>query len=226
VEALTKALPEKEAQLPAAQAQSDKDHEAWQLALRKGAEQWSKQFSLGNLEPLTPEQLAWSILTVTGAVEQQRTAAEAEVSKTLPLDPNAPPDPTRIAEREKQIEQQVYNKLKGNVSSFVKLFGHADGQPQRDFFATVDQALYFANAGVLQSWLNPAGENLIGRLVKLNEPQQVAEELYISVLMRTPTAKEIETVTNHLQPRTADRQVALQELAWGLITSNEFRFSY
>jgi hypothetical protein len=62
--------------------------------------------------------------------------------------------------------------------------------------------------------------------VKLHEPRQVAEELYISVLMRVPSGDEINAVTNHLQARQADRQVALQELAWALITSNEFRFSY
>ena len=170
--------------------------------------------------------MAWSILTVTGIVEQNRAAAEIEVNKTMPLDSNAPEDPVRLVEREKQIEQQTYDKLKGNVATFVGLFGHAGGQPQRDFFATADQALYFANGGVLQSWLNPGGENLLGRLVKLNEPPQVAEELYISVLMRPPTADEIAAVTNHLQPRGDDRLVALQELAWALITSNEFRFSY
>jgi hypothetical protein len=132
----------------------------------------------------------------------------------------------KLAEREQQIEQQTHDKLKAHVAAYIGLFGHAAGQPQRDFFATVDQALYFANAGVLQSWLNPTGENLLGRLVKLNEPQQVAEELYISVLTRSPTPEEITAVTNYLQSRTSDRPVALQELAWGLITSNEFRFSY
>jgi hypothetical protein len=169
--------------------------------------------------------MAWSILTVTGMTDQSRAAAEAEVNKTSPLDPNATPDPAKVVEREKQIEQQMHDKLKGNVATFVSLFGHSGGQPQRDFFATADQALYFANAGVLQSWLNPNGDNLLGRLVKLNEPQQLAEELYISVLTRAPTAEEIGAVTNYLQPRTNDRPVALQELAWALITSNEFRFN-
>lgn len=226
LESWQKMLPEKEAQLPTMQAQVGTDQTTLQTALGQATRQWSQQFSVGSLEPLSPEQLTWSILTVTGVVDQYRATAEAEVNKTLPLDTNAPADPAKIAEREKQIEQQVYDKLQGNVGTFVGLFGHAGGQPQRDFFATVDQALYFANAGVLQGWLNPSGENLLGRLIKLNEAPQVAEELYVSVLMRSPTAEEINAVANYLQARTNDRQVALQELAWALITSNEFRFSY
>lgn len=225
-ESWQKLLPEKEAQLPAVQTQAGADQTTFQTALNQATRQWSQQFSVGSLEPLSPEQMTWSMLTVTGVVDQYRAAAEAEVNKSLPLDPKAPADPAKVAEREKQIEQQVFEKLKGHVGTYVGLFGHAGGQPQRDFFATVDQALYFANAGVLQSWLNPSGENLVGRLIKLNEPRQVAEELYMSVLMRSPTPDELNAVTTYLQTRANDRQIALQELAWALITSNEFRFSY
>lgn len=226
MEDLQKSLPEKEAQLPALQSQASADQMASELALNKATEQWSQNFSVSALEPLTPEQMTWSILTATGVIEQQRAAAEAEVNKTLPIDPKAPADPAKLAEREKQINQQIFEKLKGNVAVFVGLFGHAGGQSQRDFFATVDQALFFANAGVLQGWLNPGGENLLGRLMKMNEPQQVAAELYLSVLTRLPSAEEVAAVKTYLQPREKDRQVALQELAWALITSNEFRFSY
>jgi hypothetical protein len=129
-----------------------------------------------------------------------------------------------LAEREKRLEQYVYDKLKGSVQTFVGLFGHGSGQPQRDFFATADQALFFANGGDLLSWLKPDGENLMGRLTKLNDSGAVAEELYQSVLIRRPSEEETAAVSAHLARRDQDRAMALQELAWALITSNEFRF--
>lgn len=226
LEGLQKSLPEMETQLPSLLTQADVERAAMQVALNQATELWSQQFSVSSLEPLTPEQLTWSVLTVTGMVEQTRAAVEAELNKAMPIDPNAPPDAAKLAERARQIEQKTYDKLKAHVTAYTGLFGHAGGQPQRDFFATVDQALYFANAGVLQSWLNPNGENLLGRLGKLSESRQVAEELYITVLSRSPSTEEIGAVTNYLQARAMDRPVALQELAWSLITSNEFRFSY
>jgi hypothetical protein len=114
--------------------------------------------------------------------------------------------------------------LKGNVATFVGLFGHAAGQPQRDFFATVDQPLFFANGGALQSWLNPSGENLVGRAIKLTEPKAVADELYFSILTRRPTDDEVAAIAKYLESRAADRPIAIQEIAWALITSIEFRF--
>lgn len=224
METLQKSLPMLEAQLPAAQAKLASDETAARLALENAAQNWSKQFLLAPLEPLTPEQLAWSILKVSGVVDQYRVAAEAEISKTMPLEPNVAADPAKVAEREKLIEQNVYDKLTGNVATFIGLFGHAGGQPQRDFFATVDQALFFANAGVLQSWLNPSGDNLVARLIKLNEPRAVAEELYMSVLIRRPSDEEVGAVSKYLEGRPNDRALALQEIAWALITSTEFRF--
>lgn len=225
-DALAKMLPEKEAALPAIQAAAEATATAAQVERQQATQTWSQQFGLGVLEPLSAEQMAWSILTVTGVAEQYRAAAIAEADKALPLDPNMPVDPAKLAARERLIEQQVFDKLKGNVATFVGLFGHAGGQPQRDFFATVDQALFFSNAGTVQSWLNPGGENLLGRLLKLPEPRQVAEELYVSVLARAPSGREVEEVAKYLQSRANDRQVALQEMAWALITSNEFRFSH
>jgi hypothetical protein len=189
-------------------------------------DRWGVRFSANRLEPLSPEQMAWSVMEATGVLANQRAAGEAEINKTLPLDPQQPDDPNRIAEREKQLEAFVYEKAKGNVGTFVTLFGHGDGQPQRDFFATVDQALFFANGNVVQSWLNPSGNNLTARLSKLEEPQTIADEMYISLLTRPPTEDETAAVASYLASRPEDKINALKEMTWALLTSAEFRFSY
>jgi hypothetical protein len=189
-------------------------------------EWWGVRFSANRLEHLSPEQMAWSVMEATGVMENQRVAAEAEANKTLPIDPNIPADSNRMAEREKQIETFVFEKTKGNVGTFVTLFGNGGGQPQHDFFATVDQALFFANDTVVQSWLNPNGNNLTARLSKLDEPQVIADEIYITLLTRHPSEEETADVAAYLAERPDEKLNAVKEMTWALLTSAEFRFSY
>jgi hypothetical protein len=186
---------------------------------------WSNRAYMTGLRQLTPEQLAWSVLQVAGMVDSHRVAAEAELSKTVPLTDAIKADPAQMAARSFQIEQIIQEKLAGPVNEYVALFGGAPGQNQTDFFATVDQALYFTNGGSLRAWLGPNGTNLTSRMLKLEGPA-AAEELYLTVLSRQPLPKEIEEVTKYLAPRTADKPLAVQELAWALVTSAEFRFNH
>lgn len=187
---------------------------------------WETRFFTSRLKHLSPEQMSWSVMQATGFLDGQRAAGVAEADKKLPIDPKKPDDPVRLAEREKQIEAFTYGKVKGNLGTFVKLFGHAAGQAQTDFFATVDQALFFSNGGTVLSWLNPSGNNLTARLNKLEDPGAIAEEMYISVLTRRPSEQEAKDVTEYLASRKDDRVGAVKEMAWALVTSAEFRFSH
>ena len=117
-------------------------------------------------------------------------------------------------------------KLKAAFDKFIKLFGGQPGQPQSDFYATADQALFFENDGLVRGWLRPNGENLTGRLVKMDDAAQLAEELYLSTVTRLPSDEEIAQVRNYLAAREKERANAIQELAWALISSVEFRFKH
>lgn len=185
---------------------------------------WSDRADLAALEPLSPEQLAWSIMQIGGLIDRQRTAAAAALNKKTPLSDEDKKDPAKVAERERQIDKAVYAKLKGTVTRFVTLFGAGAGQPQNEFFATVDQALFFANGGEVQSWLRPSGGNLTGRLIKIEDDRNLAEELYLGVLTRRPSQREIDDVAAYLKADGIDKQAAVQEMTWALITSAEFRF--
>ncbi|WP_339908377.1 DUF1549 domain-containing protein [Symmachiella dynata] len=181
-------------------------------------EQFAGRFATSALKPLTPEQLSWSIMQATGVVAQQSSAAVAKLDKK---NPPAPP------QRESLLEATVNEKLKGNVSLFVKTFGAGGGQPQNEFFATVDQALFFTNGKKIQSWLNPAGGNLTDRLKKLKDPAACAEELYLAIFSRRPTEQEATAVVEYLQVESeTDQAAALQEIAWAMLTSAEFRFGH
>ena len=219
----------------AAQAKQKIDEHATQLATAREqldrlyanvTDVYLKQFGAAVLQPLSPEQLAWSTLRASGQFDRQRAAAKAEIDKKTPLKPEEQNNPEKIAERQKQVEQQTRAKLKPTIDKFVKLFGSAAGQPQDTFFATVDQALFFRNGGELRSWLNPSGENLTARLIKMEDAAALAEELYITVLSRRPSEKESQDVIQYLAARPEEKTVCVQELAWALLTSNEFRFHH
>jgi hypothetical protein len=185
----------------------------------------TRQFATAALKPLTPEQLAWSVMGAVGLDVQLRAASEAELNAKTPLTDAIRNDAAQMAARSAQIESAMYAKLQANAGRFIELFGTGAGQPQ-NFFATADQALFFANDGQIRGWLSPGGGNLTERLNKQSEPRAFAEELYLSVLSRRPTEAEIKEATNYLAPRGNDRAAAVQELAWSLITSLEFRFNH
>jgi hypothetical protein len=215
-----------EAALAAAKAASTQDRAAVDAAIATLTARWSEDFTLAELKPLGPEELCWSIFRVTGVYENHCRAEISELDKTTPLSEEARSDPAQVAARERDIEQRVYDKLKGNVVTFVALYGAGAGQPQADFFATADQALFAANGGSILGWAAPSGGNVTERIVHSSDAAQAAGELYRAVLSREPTEQEIADVGTYLASRPEQRAAAAQELVWGLLTSVEFRFNH
>jgi hypothetical protein len=192
---------------------------------RKVIKEASSHFNIAVVEPLTPEQLGWSILQVTGQLKRQHAAELAKLNKAKPLTPEQQKDPVKLAERGREADAATFVTLSKTVLRFVTLFGGQKGQPQDAFFATVDQALFFANGGEIRGWLTPSGDNLTGRLLKLEDPKTFAEELYVSTFTRQPSAEEVAEIASYLEQRKEDRKAAVQEIAWALVTSVEFRFN-
>ncbi len=187
---------------------------------------WSQQFSIAVVQPLSPEQLAWSILNTTGYIDRQRASVQAAMDKKSPLKPEEKGDKAKVAAREQEIEKQTETQLNGIVKRFVQLYGAAAGQPQDDFFATVDQALFVSNGGELRTWLAPAAGNLTDRLQKIDDAKALADDLYLSILTRFPTAAETADVAKYLSSPERQKPEAVQEMAWALLTSAEFRFQH
>ena len=151
----------------------------------------------------------------------------AELDKKSPLKPEEKKDAKKIAARRLQVEQTTYDKLKSNVGNIISLYGAGSGQPQNEFFATIDQALFMANGGPLKGWLAPGGGNLTERLGKMTDEKKLVEELYLSVLTRLPTDGEVADVAAYLKQRPKEKRAALiQEIVWALLTSAEFRFNH
>lgn len=184
------------------------------------------RLNAANMAALSPEQLGWSVLIATGQNIRQRQAEAAKLNKEKPLSEDDLKDAAKVAAREQEIDQVTDVSLRKSVDRFVQLFGSAAGQPQGDFFATADQALFFANGGEVRSWLSPSSGNLTDRLNQIEDTEQLAAELYLSVLCRMPDESETRDVANYLAQRAEAKSAAVQELAWALLTSAEFRFKY
>lgn len=124
------------------------------------------------------------------------------------------------------VEEGVHDRLQPNVAAFVQQFAAASGQPQDVTEPTVHQALFLSNGHHVQAWLAPSTGSLVGRLAGLAEPSAVADELYLSLYTRHPTDEERAEVVRYLAERGKERVPALQELAWALLASTEFRFNH
>ncbi len=189
-------------------------------------DRWASDFTIASLKPITPEQMCWSVFRVTGVYDRYWQVEVAELDKTKPLTDEQKKDAAQIEARNVELEQRTFDKLKSNIGTFVAFYGAAAGQPQGDFFATADQALFVANGGSVNSWVAPAGDNVTERIVKQEDPRVAAEELYLSVFTRMPTDGERADVASYLKDRTMDKPAAAQELVWALLNSAEFRFNH
>jgi hypothetical protein len=154
-------------------------------------------YTTAALKPLTPEQLAFSLMQATGLT-----------------------DSTRLSFGKSATEAAIYSRLAPNLPPFVRAFASPAGTAQ-SFDARMDQALFLANGPTVRSWLQPRPGNLLTRLQKLSG-SALADELYLSILTRLPDEQERNEVAAFLK-RKPD---GIADLAWALLASTEFRFNH
>jgi hypothetical protein len=196
----------------------------------KLVESWVEQARVAMLRPLSAEQFGWSVMQASGVIDETRTALgnewDQQQAARKESQESAVQAAPAAAARDQYIESKLEEKLSPHVSQFASLFGGEPGGPQNDFHATVDQALFLSNGGAVRSWLEPREGNLTGRLLKIDQPQKVASELYLSVLTRYPTDDETRDLTAMLTAAGDNRGAVIMEAAWALTTSAEFRFNH
>lgn len=169
----------------------------------KGKDIDPKAFAVAPLKAMTPEQFAWSLLQATDMMAAERKAQGAKAN-----------------------EAALNAKMSGLAAPVVSLFASQPGDAafNQEFEATLDQTLFLSNGAALRDWLALRPGSLIDRLSGQKDAGALADELYLSVLSRLPTVDERKEVADYLNRREANRVQALQDLAWALLTSAEFRF--
>ncbi|HVX61660.1 MAG TPA: DUF1549 domain-containing protein [Pirellulales bacterium] len=178
-------------------------------------------FAVAPLRGLSPEQLRWSLLQATGRTELHYTRLEAQASKAEPMPAAAPEPAWKVkAARNEALERQT--------ASLIAAFAGLPGQAEAGFQPVVDQALYLRNSSKFLPLLQADPGTLLARLNSLTDAGPAAEELYLSVLSRKPTADEAAEVGRLLKAAktSAERGEALQALLWGLLLSAEFRLNH
>jgi hypothetical protein len=182
----------------------------------------SRQLSTAPLQALTPEQLCWSTLRVTGVLDAYIRTEAAELEKKTPLAADA--DAATKAARHRQSVRGAYDKLRGNADAYVSLYASGPDKTEDDFFASADQALYTANAGNVFSWAGPGNGNVTQHAIALTDNAEIARTIYWTLLARQPTADEVKLVNEQIVASGEGRNAVIQEMVWGLLASAEFRF--
>lgn len=176
-------------------------------------------FSVALLKPLSPEQLAWSMMQATGLTEKTLHSLKAKQAKA-----DAKKGQKKTEDPQWQ-EEVLHDALSRNVTAFVTTFGIVGAQTSQ-FDASANQALFLRNGPLVQSWLVPSKNNLTARLKKLKTSDQIAEELYLSVFSRHPNKMEKAQVAAYLNETQAQANQGLQQLVWAALASDEFRFNH
>ena len=87
---------------------------------------------------------------------------------------------------------------------------------------TLKSALFLRNSDLVLSTVKPEHGNLVERLVAVTDPKALAEELYLTILTRLPTADETAEVSAWMEKHASDRPKAVGHYAWALLSSEEF----
>lgn len=156
-----------------------------------------KDFAQAQLRPLTPYQLAFSMMLATG---------------------ETPADQSAAADREK-----FYRQLEGQASRFArsKLI-----DPRSDRYqSSTNEALYMSNHADVQKLAEPSGKNLTARLGALASPNEIVDTAVWTMLSRAPEAEERAFLMQWMQSKP-EKARACGQLVWALMTSAEFRFNH
>ncbi len=115
------------------------------------------------------------------------------------------------------------------TSSFLELFGRPPRdtglESERNNRPSAAQRLHLLNSSHIQRKLEQSP------MVKFQSqgrkpPRQIATAMYLGILSRYPTEKELKTAEDYLQYGPARGRAAVVDLAWALINSAEFLYRH
>jgi hypothetical protein len=168
-------------------------------------------FAYALIRPLGAEVLIDALDRITGTSEQYSSAIPEPYTFI-------PPDQRTIALADGSI-----------TSAFLETFG----RPPRDTGLASERAaqpsaaqrLYLLNSSDVQRKLQQ-GPALQALFQRQDNPRDVIDTLYLTILSRHPTDAELRAVADYSQAGGVNRRGAAQDLAWALINSPEFGFRH
>jgi hypothetical protein len=156
-------------------------------------------FATALVRPLTPAQLATSLLIAT-------------------TDPISLPPDHQSAEFARRIEA-----CEKSAGELARSFTTSGGDQQ----IGASEALFFSNGKeIAQKLLRSGADTLIALLERSTAPDQAVKMAVFSVLSRFPDADEKKVLTAFLAERTDRPDEAYRQLVWALLAGSEFRFNH
>lgn len=153
-------------------------------------------------------------------------------SGVLPVDAKEPlPELFAVALEKPLSAEQLFSSVTLAVGGspneplklkFLKAFANPPMEPEGEFAPSLRAALFLMNDADLLKHIDPQPGSLLTRLKTLGSAEAVADELYLSVLSRRPTADEAAEVAEQLQRAGERRDAVMKQLVWALLASAEF----
>lgn len=113
--------------------------------------------------------------------------------------------------------------LENQANGWVREFE----QPTDNFQIAVDEALYFSNNDRIQNdLLRDSNDRLPGYLKKIDDQQKVIEQLWLTVLNRSPWIEDVESANAWLDRDPEKKDESRRQLMWALLAGPEFRFNH
>jgi hypothetical protein len=115
-----------------------------------------------------------------------------------------------------------YGRDRSMRGMFAQVFAFDPSTPQADITGTIPQALFLMNSPLLNQAMQGSGNSRLGRMLRdFPNDQDLVSELYVLVLMREPTDRELTICRNYLRG-VPNRGEAFEDLLWSLLNSSEF----
>jgi hypothetical protein len=159
------------------------------------------------LKPLSGEQMAWSMVVASGYADVLAKKFAKDVTPPKVGDVG----PSLRMRWEKDVE---FDAVIGRFRSGSEAFQ-----------ANVSQALFATFNPFAKKLIEPKGNPYVQRLAAEKDDRALARTAYLAVLSRFPTDAEADDVVAYFRNAT-DRNAAVGDLLWSLMTTAEFRFNH
>lgn len=115
-------------------------------------------------------------------------------------------------------------------SYFLKTFGRNPREItcecERSDDPSMVQVLHLSNGDTLNPKLEDQ-DNLIFKMISEKASNsEIIEQLFLAALSRRPSTKELNNLLAIVSEYGEDRETALQDVAWSILTSSEFTFNH
>lgn len=169
-----------------------------------------KQFAVMQLKPLTPRQLALSLLTTVGPeLRDEFSKSDERLERVLGTE--------GIAKGRRWLEWEA--QIQPLLSAF---------DPRTPGFqSSAREALFVSNGPLVRQWIGSGETRLAARAAQQTDDRRAVETVFRSLVQRSPTDDEWRLCqTQFAAAGERTRLELFEDLVWAITASVEFRFNH